>query len=237
MAATYADARVRRGQGWVAADHARGPTAYERRRGRPRQADGSPPRRGCRRRGGQRSAPLARLDRYAWSASSSRRTVRAMVPPNVLDGYAELSPTATENVVFIRSRDGAPADVADAVAAASYSPPGALVTPTSMHALRQTHGGTARARPCARRVVDRGVCVSHCHIVFRPFTPISPCCGLWAAIAARFTRSSTGRRCGRRCWSYWSGCRRPHRDSCWSSNSSPTRSASFPVSPDRCCWC
>ena len=53
------------------------------------------------------------------------------------DGYAELSPTATKNVVFIRFRDGAPADVADVVAAASYSPPGALVTPTSVRALQR----------------------------------------------------------------------------------------------------
>jgi putative ABC transport system permease protein len=53
------------------------------------------------------------------------------------DGYAELSPTATKNLLFIRFRKGAPAHAADVVSADNFSPPGALVTPTSVRALQR----------------------------------------------------------------------------------------------------
>lgn len=53
------------------------------------------------------------------------------------DGYAVLNPTATKNVMIARFREGAPADVAAAVAAANFSPPGTLVTPTSVRALQR----------------------------------------------------------------------------------------------------
>lgn len=53
------------------------------------------------------------------------------------DGYAALNPTATENVLLVNFRDGAPADAADAIGAANYSPPDALTTPTSIRALER----------------------------------------------------------------------------------------------------
>lgn len=53
------------------------------------------------------------------------------------DGYAALSPTATENVLLIDFREGAPAGAADTLAAANFSPPDALVTPTSVRALQR----------------------------------------------------------------------------------------------------
>ena len=53
------------------------------------------------------------------------------------EGYAALSPTATKNVLFVNFRKGAPADAADVVAADNFSPPGALVTPTSVRALQR----------------------------------------------------------------------------------------------------
>jgi putative ABC transport system permease protein len=52
-------------------------------------------------------------------------------------GYSALSPTATENIVLVRFRDGAPADAADTVSAANYSPPGSLLPPTSIGSLER----------------------------------------------------------------------------------------------------
>jgi len=53
------------------------------------------------------------------------------------DGYAELSPTATKNLLFVNFRAGAPADAANVVAAANFSPSGVLEIPTSVRALQR----------------------------------------------------------------------------------------------------
>ncbi|MEO5838700.1 MAG: FtsX-like permease family protein [Acidimicrobiales bacterium] len=52
-------------------------------------------------------------------------------------GYVALSPTATKNILLVTFRDGAPADAADKVAEANFSPPGTLVKPTSVRALER----------------------------------------------------------------------------------------------------
>ncbi|MEO8697742.1 MAG: FtsX-like permease family protein [Acidimicrobiales bacterium] len=52
-------------------------------------------------------------------------------------GYAALSPTATKNILLVTFRDGAPADAADKVAEANFSPPGTLIKPTSVRALER----------------------------------------------------------------------------------------------------
>ena len=49
--------------------------------------------------------------------------------------YHELNPSATQNVVMVDFRKGAPARVRDELAATNYSPPGALVVPASVRAL------------------------------------------------------------------------------------------------------
>lgn len=53
------------------------------------------------------------------------------------DGYAALSPTATKNVLLMNFRDGASADVAARMQAANFTPPDAVVTPTSVRALQR----------------------------------------------------------------------------------------------------
>ena len=53
------------------------------------------------------------------------------------DGYAALSPGATMNILLVTFRDGAPADAADKVAEANFSPPGTLIKPTSVRALER----------------------------------------------------------------------------------------------------
>ncbi|HSB84710.1 MAG TPA: FtsX-like permease family protein [Ilumatobacteraceae bacterium] len=54
------------------------------------------------------------------------------------DGYAALNPTATQNILFVNFRDGAPANAADHLSAAIYfSPPDALTKPTSVRALQR----------------------------------------------------------------------------------------------------
>jgi ABC-type lipoprotein release transport system permease subunit len=53
------------------------------------------------------------------------------------EAYHAMNPTATENVVLADFRDGAPPSAIDAVAAANFSPPGALITPTSVRALQR----------------------------------------------------------------------------------------------------
>jgi hypothetical protein len=52
-------------------------------------------------------------------------------------GYSALSPTATENIVLVRFRQGAAGDAAAKVRAANYSPPGSFVTPTSVRSLQR----------------------------------------------------------------------------------------------------
>ncbi len=51
------------------------------------------------------------------------------------DAYRALNPTATQNLILVNFRKDAPASAADALAEANYSPPGALVVPTSVRAL------------------------------------------------------------------------------------------------------
>ncbi|MEO7369727.1 MAG: ABC transporter permease [Ilumatobacteraceae bacterium] len=53
------------------------------------------------------------------------------------DAYHELNSRATQNLALVDFRPGSPADVADAVAAANFTPPGALITPTSVRALER----------------------------------------------------------------------------------------------------
>lgn len=53
------------------------------------------------------------------------------------DGYAELSPTATRNVLLINFRDGAPAETAATLQAANFTPPDSVKTPTSVRALQR----------------------------------------------------------------------------------------------------
>jgi ABC-type lipoprotein release transport system permease subunit len=53
------------------------------------------------------------------------------------NGYRTLVPSATKNVLIVRYRDGASSDFATTIGNAIYSPPGALVTPTSVRALQR----------------------------------------------------------------------------------------------------
>jgi ABC-type antimicrobial peptide transport system permease subunit len=53
------------------------------------------------------------------------------------EGYLALSPTATRNVLLINLRDGAPAAAAVRLKTANYTPPDAVVTPTSVRALQR----------------------------------------------------------------------------------------------------
>jgi hypothetical protein len=53
------------------------------------------------------------------------------------DGYVSLSPTATKNVLLINFRAGAPADAGARLQAANFTPPDAIVTPTSVRALQR----------------------------------------------------------------------------------------------------
>lgn len=53
------------------------------------------------------------------------------------EGYQALNPEATQNVVLVNFGDGANAALIDEVAAANYSPPGSLPTPTSVRALER----------------------------------------------------------------------------------------------------
>jgi putative ABC transport system permease protein len=48
-----------------------------------------------------------------------------------------LNPTATENIVLVDFRAGAPPSVAEAVQQANFSPPGTLLKPTSVRALQR----------------------------------------------------------------------------------------------------
>jgi hypothetical protein len=51
------------------------------------------------------------------------------------DVYRELNPSASQNIVLVDFRKGAPASARDELAAANFSPPGALIVPTSVRAL------------------------------------------------------------------------------------------------------
>jgi hypothetical protein len=51
------------------------------------------------------------------------------------EAYRVMNPTATENVLLVDFRDRTPATAIDAIGAANYTPPGALITPTSVRAL------------------------------------------------------------------------------------------------------
>jgi ABC-type lipoprotein release transport system permease subunit len=53
------------------------------------------------------------------------------------DGFGALNPTATRNIVLVDFREGAPTDIAEQVAGAAYTPPDALVKPTSIRALQR----------------------------------------------------------------------------------------------------
>jgi hypothetical protein len=53
------------------------------------------------------------------------------------EGYLTLSPTATRNVLLINLRDGASPDVSARLQAANFTPPDAVVTPTSVRALQR----------------------------------------------------------------------------------------------------
>ena len=53
------------------------------------------------------------------------------------EGYQAMNPEATQNVVLVNFRDDAPASAVDEVAAANYSPPGSMATPTSVRALER----------------------------------------------------------------------------------------------------
>jgi putative ABC transport system permease protein len=53
------------------------------------------------------------------------------------DTFVDLNPTATRNVLFVRTAPDAPADVVERITAANYSPPDAMPTPTSVWALRR----------------------------------------------------------------------------------------------------
>ncbi|MBI5088108.1 MAG: ABC transporter permease [Actinobacteria bacterium] len=58
----------------------------------------------------------------------------AVVP---FDTFVDLNPTATRNVLFVRTEPDAGADVVDRISAANFSPPDAMPTPTSVWALRR----------------------------------------------------------------------------------------------------
>ncbi|MEO6570541.1 MAG: ABC transporter permease, partial [Ilumatobacteraceae bacterium] len=53
------------------------------------------------------------------------------------DAFAELNPTATKNVALVDFRDGAPDSAITRVSDITYSPPDALITPTSVRALER----------------------------------------------------------------------------------------------------
>ena len=53
------------------------------------------------------------------------------------EGFQALNPDATRNVVLVNFDDGASEGVIDDVAAANYSPPGSMPTPTSIRALER----------------------------------------------------------------------------------------------------
>ena len=53
------------------------------------------------------------------------------------EAYQALNPEATQNVVLVNFSDDAPATAVDEVAAANYSPPGSMSTPTSVRALER----------------------------------------------------------------------------------------------------
>jgi len=53
------------------------------------------------------------------------------------EGFNALNPGATRNVVLVDFADGASATVIDDIAAANYSPPGSMPTPTSIRALER----------------------------------------------------------------------------------------------------
>jgi len=55
----------------------------------------------------------------------------------IFSSFAALNPTATKNVALVNFRVGAPASSIDAVSELAYSPPGSLVTPTSVQALER----------------------------------------------------------------------------------------------------
>jgi len=55
----------------------------------------------------------------------------------IFDSFAALNPTATKNVALVNFRDGAPESSINKVSEITYSPPGALVTPTSIRALER----------------------------------------------------------------------------------------------------
>ncbi|HEY4333242.1 MAG TPA: hypothetical protein VGM78_11755, partial [Ilumatobacteraceae bacterium] len=52
-------------------------------------------------------------------------------------GYRALNPSATENIILVRFRPDAPADAGASLAAANYTPPGSLSTPSSIKALQR----------------------------------------------------------------------------------------------------
>lgn len=53
------------------------------------------------------------------------------------EGYQAVNPEATQNVVLVNFSDDAPATAVDDVAAANYSPPSSMITPTSVRALER----------------------------------------------------------------------------------------------------
>ncbi len=55
----------------------------------------------------------------------------------IFDAFRRLNPSATVNLALVRYTEGAPASAAERIAAANYTPPGALTTPPSIRALER----------------------------------------------------------------------------------------------------
>ncbi len=78
-------------------------------------------------------------------ASADLRVVGIVVTPDeagngaalTFASYAALEPSATQNVMLVRFGDDAPADAVERLAAASFTPPESLGTPTSVAALKR----------------------------------------------------------------------------------------------------
>ena len=118
---------------------------------RPTALDGTGPGHGRRDRSRRRGRPPAgcRRGRHHRRRRVDRReefeVVGIVVTPDsagngasmTFDSFGMLNPTATRNIVLVDFSETAPADVAEQVDGAAYTPPDALVKPTSIRALQR----------------------------------------------------------------------------------------------------
>lgn len=78
----------------------------------------------------------------------------------IFDSFVALNPTATQNVALVDFRDGAPPSAVNAVENITFTPPDALVTPTSVRALERV-----TSAPYLLAVVLGGLLVVSCGYV------------------------------------------------------------------------